>query len=138
MAPEPFDHLQRFILRERELFGETVIAGVRADPQVQPQEADMPRRKKGAGEEEPGLFGGGGSGGPGAREREPWEDARSLEELEEQIHDCRKCRLWETRTKFVFGVGNPQATFMLVGEAHSDSGVSGSVVWKTATATLRR
>ncbi len=51
------------------------------------------------------------------RPREDWEDAGSLEELERMTHDCKKCRLWETRTKFVFGVGNPKATFMLVGEA---------------------
>ena len=33
------------------------------------------------------------------------------------IHDCRKCGLWQTRTNLVFGVGNPKASFMVVGEA---------------------
>jgi DNA polymerase len=34
----------------------------------------------------------------------------------EQIKDCTKCRLHQGRNKFVFGVGNPQAVVMFVGE----------------------
>jgi DNA polymerase len=41
----------------------------------------------------------------------------SLAEFEESISDCRKCDLWKERTNFVFGVGNPQAKLVLVGEA---------------------
>jgi uracil-DNA glycosylase family 4 len=48
---------------------------------------------------------------------EPWAAASSLEALHAQICECAKCPLGETRTKFVFGVGNPKATFMLIGEA---------------------
>ncbi len=48
---------------------------------------------------------------------EPWAAAPSLDALNDQICNCLKCPLGETRTKFVFGVGNPKATFMLVGEA---------------------
>jgi uracil-DNA glycosylase len=48
---------------------------------------------------------------------EPWYDAKTLEELNAKISDCKKCPLWETRTKFVFGVGNPNAKLMIIGEA---------------------
>ena len=49
--------------------------------------------------------------------KEAWEFAETLEELNEMIHDCSKCRLRETRTKFVFGVGNPNADIVVIGEA---------------------
>jgi uracil-DNA glycosylase len=48
---------------------------------------------------------------------EPWGNASSLKDLDAQIHSCLKCPLGQTRTKFVFGVGNPQASLMLIGEA---------------------
>lgn len=35
----------------------------------------------------------------------------------EQIKDCRKCPLAETRTNFVFGTGNENADIMFIGEA---------------------
>lgn len=48
---------------------------------------------------------------------EPWVGARSLEELNSQICTCTKCSLGHTRKNFVFGVGNPNARLVLVGEA---------------------
>ncbi|MER3523438.1 MAG: uracil-DNA glycosylase [Ignavibacteria bacterium] len=48
---------------------------------------------------------------------EEWGKAASLEELEGMICTCTQCALGLTRTKFVFGVGNPHATLMLIGEA---------------------
>jgi len=44
-------------------------------------------------------------------------DADSLVQLEKSINSCMKCPLGKTRTKFVFGVGNPEANIMFVGEA---------------------
>jgi uracil-DNA glycosylase family 4 len=41
----------------------------------------------------------------------------SLDEFERQICDCTRCPLGHTRTKFVFGVGNPHARIVFVGEA---------------------
>lgn len=49
--------------------------------------------------------------------REEWEFAESLEQLNLLIHDCKKCELWKTRTNFVFGVGNPNADIVVIGEA---------------------
>jgi DNA polymerase len=46
-----------------------------------------------------------------------WYDSKSLEELENKINKCTKCELAKTRTKFVFGTGNPTAEIMFIGEA---------------------
>jgi uracil-DNA glycosylase len=40
-----------------------------------------------------------------------------LEALKEDASVCTRCRLSETRTQVVFGVGNPDADLMFVGEA---------------------
>ena len=40
-----------------------------------------------------------------------------LEELKARALVCTQCRLAETRTQVVFGVGDPQARLMFVGEA---------------------
>lgn len=39
-----------------------------------------------------------------------------LEEFRKKICDCQKCPLGATRTKFVFGVGNPRALLLFIGE----------------------
>jgi uracil-DNA glycosylase len=41
---------------------------------------------------------------------------KTLEELRAAIGDCRRCKLWSGRTHLVFGVGNPQAKLMFIGE----------------------
>ncbi len=41
----------------------------------------------------------------------------SLADLHVEIGDCRRCALADTRTTLVFGVGDPHARLMLVGEA---------------------
>ena len=48
---------------------------------------------------------------------EPWANTSSLGELNSMICDCQKCSLGATRIKFVFGVGNPKAEIVLIGEA---------------------
>lgn len=48
---------------------------------------------------------------------EAWGSSKTLDALNAQICNCVKCALGTTRTKFVFGVGNPKATLMLIGEA---------------------
>ncbi len=40
----------------------------------------------------------------------------NFEELRSQALECRRCGLCETRTQVVFGVGNPQAEVMIIGE----------------------
>lgn len=41
----------------------------------------------------------------------------TLPELALDLKDCQRCRLASGRTQVVFGVGNPHATIMFVGEA---------------------
>lgn len=53
----------------------------------------------------------------GGEVTETWTTARSIPELNDMICNCMKCALGETRNQFVFGVGNPQADVVLVGEA---------------------
>ena len=48
--------------------------------------------------------------------KQDWEKAKSLEELDNLISKCTKCPLHKSRTNFVFGVGNPDADVMVVGE----------------------
>ncbi len=48
---------------------------------------------------------------------EPWVATSSLDALDQQICTCMKCPLGATRTNFVFGVGNPQAKVVVIGEA---------------------
>lgn len=48
---------------------------------------------------------------PGVRE------CRTLQELRGVIGECQRCKLAERRTQIVFGVGNPEADLVFVGEA---------------------
>lgn len=49
--------------------------------------------------------------------KEDWEFSENLDELNGLICNCQKCALGATRTNFVFGVGNPKADIVLIGEA---------------------
>ena len=44
-------------------------------------------------------------------------DNLDWESLREAVAGCRRCSLCESRTQTVFGVGNPDADWMIVGEA---------------------
>ncbi|HRY29031.1 MAG TPA: uracil-DNA glycosylase [Elusimicrobiota bacterium] len=58
--------------------------------------------------------------GPAAKAVSPPPSARPEDKLrqllEKQIGDCHRCPLGDTRQKIAFGVGNPRARVMLVGE----------------------
>lgn len=41
----------------------------------------------------------------------------TLKEIREEMGDCRRCKLWRTRTNLVFGEGSPHAALMFIGEA---------------------
>jgi uracil-DNA glycosylase len=45
------------------------------------------------------------------------EKTGALDALREFIGDCRRCKLWGLRKNLVFGVGDPNAELMFVGEA---------------------
>ena len=44
-----------------------------------------------------------------------------LVQLAEECKNCKKCPLHETRTQTVFGVGNPEAKILFVGEAPGEN-----------------
>ncbi len=50
-------------------------------------------------------------------EASPLERCTTLEDVEKLASACTKCELAATRTKVVFGVGNPNARLMFIGEA---------------------
>jgi len=44
-------------------------------------------------------------------------DRPTLEEIRQEMGDCRRCKLGKGRTNLVFGEGSPQARLMFIGEA---------------------
>jgi uracil-DNA glycosylase len=46
-----------------------------------------------------------------------WQDAQNVEELRQRMCGCINCKLGSTRTRLVFGVGNPNADILIIGEA---------------------
>jgi DNA polymerase len=84
-------------------------AGIRILPTEAPNEGTMPvirREEKAPKRTEGDLF----------SEPSPALGAKTLEELRAGIGDCRLCKLCSGRTNLVFGVGNPHARLMFVGE----------------------
>ncbi len=123
-ALRALDALKTIIERERQLFGETLLyergekrpAEVEPQPQMQSAAASLSRPTKQPAVEEPLLFE--LPQQPAAPiTTEAWGQATTLDELNALICTCTKCPLGFTRTNFVFGVGNPYATLMLIGEA---------------------
>ncbi len=67
----------------------------------------------------PGSFrwaggGQGGASGKGAHDETP--GRLTLDGVREEIGDCTRCKLHKGRTNIVFGVGNPNARLVFVGE----------------------
>jgi DNA polymerase len=91
------------LLREREMFGESLLV-----EQAMPRQTPIP-------DPGPDLFGPSAASPPPVT-AEPWGTSTTLAALEEMICHCMNCPLGGTRTKFVFGTGNPRATLMLIGE----------------------
>ena len=84
-----------------------VPAAAAAAPALTQAPAPSPgRAPAGAAQAEPQLF----SAYPGL------EKTQTLEALREFIGDCQRCKLAPGRINLVFGVGNPQADLMFVGE----------------------
>jgi len=59
---------------------------------------------------------GGGAGGAACPVTDEHVAAETLPQILADIGDCRRCRLHEGRNKIVFGVGNPAAPLVFVGE----------------------
>lgn len=48
---------------------------------------------------------------------EPVAGKRSLDEIQQELGNCTRCALSQGRKNIVFGVGNPKADLMIIGEA---------------------
>ncbi len=105
--------IRRFLTGERDILGETVFSdsGPRGESTMARSKSDgrMPPK-------EPALFEE-PAAPPIPATGEPWGSEKTLQGLHDAICTCVKCPLGLTRTKFVFGTGNPAATLMIVGEA---------------------
>ena len=105
--------IRGFLKGEKELFGNAFLIDP-GHPGKTSMARSKPERKKPP--NEPLLFETSRTV-PGAMTNEPWGNAQTLTELHDAICTCVKCPLGHTRTKFVFGTGNPAATLMVIGEA---------------------
>jgi uracil-DNA glycosylase family 4 len=54
--------------------------------------------------------------GPVRQAEPPAQQASLLQQIRDDLGDCKRCRLHEKRTQIVFGVGNPEARLVFVGE----------------------
>ena len=103
--------IELFLKDERDLFGDMLLTEAST---ISPELPAMTKKPGVA--QEPTLFELPPVAAPPLT-TEAWGNATSLEAMNAQICTCTKCGLGHTRTKFVFGVGNSNATLMLVGEA---------------------
>jgi DNA polymerase len=87
---------------QKEIFGDDLFEKIEVK-----RKTTVVADKKNTSAEEPELF---------PEEKEEWEKANTLEQLEGLINKCTACKLHEGRNKFVFGSGNPNADVMVVGE----------------------
>lgn len=123
---ELLDGLKQFIENEQLLFGDVLmyetpkpkpvhIPNVNSLPKeaVTKPKPNIARESHPIVAEEPSLF----EPSQAPVTTEAWGAATTLDEMNKAICTCMKCPLGATRTKFVFGVGNPYATLMFIGEA---------------------
>ena len=117
---------ERFLKQQEELYGDTIFV-----PKKEPLFAESTQRhvsvNNASADPERDLFGNVApqttsnhkTGGSmlSAFPNESWATTKNLEELNNAINTCMKCGLGKTRIKFVFGVGNPKADVVVVGEA---------------------
>jgi len=102
------EQARRFAAQQESLFGEIIVSRRSAPESARQQQAPIERSEL---PEQTGL------GLHLASITEPWVSAPSLDSLNQMICTCQKCPLGQSRTNFVFGVGNPQADIVVIGEA---------------------
>ncbi len=118
---------QRFLRQQRELYGDLLPIEEGATEPMKRATPHPPVPPAPPAPPESDLFGTAAAPAPGTHAapgatllpypREAWTSADSLASLNEQICNCQKCGLGSTRKSFVFGVGNPNADVVVVGEA---------------------
>jgi DNA polymerase len=93
----------------------TLLEPAALDLESQPQERDMmtPRAKPVV----PIIREEDISQSPASRVSDALDPVRALRVIREDLGDCTRCRLHQGRKQIVFGVGNPNADLMFIGEA---------------------
>jgi DNA polymerase len=110
MDSEEIKHIVEALTDQQDIFGDDLFEQIEfkdskvSDPKSI-SKSDISMGKKIQIESDNSLF------------REDFQNADNLDSLYEMIHECQKCALGATRANFVFGVGNPNADLMLIGEA---------------------
>jgi DNA polymerase len=97
------EELRRFAQQQQSLFGDIIVAQRRSEetaPAQPPVVVDLPSPMY---ERIAGIS-------------EDWVGATSLESHNQMICSCVKCPLGHTRNRFVYGVGNPNADIVVIGE----------------------
>jgi DNA polymerase len=120
------EHVEKFLKQQQDLHGNYLYARV-AEQKIQNAESTVKSKPIQKTPEEIDLFGRPATSAiplmKNSRQQdhpypnEPWVAASSLADLNNQICGCLKCPLGNTRTNFVFGVGNPNADVVVIGEA---------------------
>jgi len=88
MGPINSEDLSNYLKQTRELYGDELFLDINADSRVS-NNIQRPAETQ----------------------------DRDLHNYELKINNCQKCSLGAVRNKFVFGMGDPQASLLLVGEA---------------------
>lgn len=115
--------IKRVLIQQRDLFGDTLLTSPEPETRKPDESAVTAKKKYQVGSEEPDLFGFVAPKTPTAQHKLPaypdeaWVSKANLADFESTICTCVKCALGQTRTKFVFGVGSPNADIVLIGEA---------------------
>lgn len=99
----PTEKALRYLQQHRQLFGDVIYKGLETFPT---EEAIVNNTAEEYKIDE-----------PTDTVHSQWNSSSSLEVLQSRICQCKRCPLGNTRTNFVFGVGNPQADIMVIGEA---------------------
>ena len=97
----------------------SIVAAPEVDPEPEPLPFPLPDWDEPA-EYSPALLDAWDAmGHPPASETEAMNPIERMDwdALDAAVRGCRACRLWETRTKTVFGVGDRRADLMIIGEA---------------------
>jgi len=111
MYQELLNNIQRYLNQQKDLYGDSIIIDDLYPGDVSDIENKMKKNKKNINEikiVEDSLF---------ADNYEEWYKCDDIISLKSKISDCQKCSLGKTRINFVFGVGNPNADIMFIGEA---------------------
>ena len=113
-AQQLLNDVKKFLLQEEELHGRLLLDSSLRKPVTPRRTTPDPT------DAEPALF----APPPAvaksvirAYPAEPWVQIGVLDDLNTSICTCTKCSLGHTRKNFVFGVGNPNAEVVFIGEA---------------------